>query len=71
MTSLVHKSNALALELTHLSNLVVSVAKVEAYGSAYYPFNCHQRCMVRAPGKSVFPEEYQNLRFLFIYKYTN
>jgi hypothetical protein len=29
-----------------------------------YPFSCHQLYMARALGISVFPEEYQNVRFL-------
>jgi hypothetical protein len=33
-----------------------------------YPFSCGQFYRVRAPGKSIFPGEHQNLRFLFIYK---
>jgi hypothetical protein len=33
-----------------------------------YPFSCHQRCLVRALGIIVFPEEHQNLRFLFTCK---
>jgi hypothetical protein len=44
------------------------IARALSLNKRRYPFSCGQLYRVRAPGKSVFPEEHQHLRFLFTCK---